>query len=191
MTQHTRPTRAEASDVANAVFDGTDAVMLSAETAVGHYPVEVVQVMDRIVRAAEVETGPAFVRRAAADDRRLSFEEAVCLSASSAAAATGASAIVAFSVRGMTARLVSKHRPAAPIISFTPFASVRRQMALYWGVLPHTMAQIPTTDERVNEAERRLKAEGLVELGQRIVILSGTRVGQPGGTNLMKLHEVG
>ena len=191
MTQHTRPTRAEASDVANAVFDGTDAVMLSAETAVGHYPVEVVQVMDRIVRAAEVETEPAFVRRAAADDRRLSFEEAVCLSASSAAAATGASAIVAFSVRGMTARLVSKHRPAAPIISFTPFASVRRQMALYWGVLPHTMAQISTTDERVNEAERRLKAEGLVEPGQCIVILSGTRVGQPGGTNLMKLHEVG
>ena len=190
MTQHVRPTRAEASDVANAVFDGTDAVMLSAETAVGQYPVEVVQVMDRIVRAAEVETGPGFVRRASTDNTCLTFEEAICLSASSAAAATGAHAIVAFSERGMTARLMSKQRPAAPIIGFTPFEPIRRRMALYWGLLPYTMIQIPTTDERVSEAERRLKTEGLVTAGQRIVILSGTRIGQPGGTTLMKLHEV-
>ena len=190
MTQHLRPTRAEASDVANAVFDGTDAVMLSAETAVGHYPVEVVQVMDRIIRAAEVETGPCFVRRSQGEQGQDSIPEAISLSAYSAAATIGASAIVAFSERGTTARLVSKQRPVAPIIALTPFEAVRRQMALYWGVLPHTVPQIPTTDERVNEAERRLKAEGLVRSGQRIVILSGTRIGQPGGTNLMKLHEV-
>ena len=190
MTRQVRPTRAEASDVANAVFDGTDAVMLSAETAVGQHPVEVVQVMDRIVRAAEVETGPGFVRRVQADLGALPFDEAICLSAFSAAAAVGAGAIVAFSERGTTARFMSKQRPNAPIIAFTPSASTRRQMALYWGVLPHTMEQIPTTDERVNEAERRLKAEGLVKTGQRLVILSGTRVGHPGGTNLMKLHEV-
>jgi len=190
MTRQVRPTRAEASDVANAVFDGTDAVMLSAETAVGQYPVEVVQVMDRIVRAAEVETGPGFVRRVQADQGYLPLEEAICLSASSAAASTGAGAIVAFSERGTTARFMSKQRPNAPIIAFTPCESIRRKMALYWGVMPHTMEQIPTTDERVNEAERRLKAEGLVKTGQRLVILSGTRIGQPGGTNLMKLHEV-
>ena len=190
MTQHLRPTRAEASDVANAVFDGTDAVMLSAETAIGQYPVEVVRVMDRIVRAAEVETGPGFVRRSQAEKGQVSFPEAISTSAWSAAAAIGASAIVAFSEMGMTARLVSKQRPAAPIIAFTPFGPVRQQMALYWGVLPHTMPQIPQTDERINEAERRLKGEGLVKPGQRIVILSGTRIGQPGGTNLMKLHEV-
>ncbi len=190
MTQHLRPTRAEASDVANAVFDGTDAVMLSAETAIGQYPVEVVRVMDRIVRAAEVETGQGFIRRSQAEKGQVSFPEAICTSAWSAAAAIGASAIVAFSEMGMTARLVSKQRPAAPIIAFTPFGPVRRQMALYWGVLPHTMPQISQTDERVHEAERRLKAEGLVKPGQRIVILSGTRIGQPGGTNLMKLHEV-
>ena len=190
MTRQVRPTRAEASDVANAVFDGTDAVMLSAETAVGQHPVEVVQVMDRIVRAAEVETGPAFVRRVQADLGALPFDEAICLSAFSAAAAVGAGAIVAFSERGTTARFMSKQRPNAPIIAFTPSASTRRQMALYWGVLPHTMEQIPTTDERINEGERRLKAEGLVKTGQRLVILSGTRVGHPGGTNLMKLHEV-
>jgi len=97
---------------------------------------------------------------------------------------------VAFSELGLTARLISKQRPAAPIIAFTPFESIRQRMALYWGVIPHTMQQIAQTDERVDEAERRLKAEGLVKPGQRIVILSGTRIGQPGRTNLMKLHEV-
>jgi pyruvate kinase len=190
MTQHLRPTRAEASDVANAVFDGTDAVMLSAETAIGKHPVEVVRVMDRIVRAAEEEARPEFVRRSGSEKGAVSFPEAVSTAGSFAAAAVGANAIVAFSEIGMTARLVSKQRPAAPIISFTPFERIRRQMALYWGVIPHTMRQIQQTDERVDEAERRLKEEGLVKKGERIVILSGTRISQPGGTNLMKLHEV-
>jgi pyruvate kinase len=190
MTQHMRPTRAEASDVANAVFDGTDAVMLSAETAIGKHPVEVVRVMDRIIRAAEEGTQPEFVRRTESGKGTVSFPEAISTSASSAAAAVGANAIVAFSEMGMTARLVSKQRPAAPIISFTPLERIRRQMALYWGVIPHTMRQIEQTDERVDEAERRLKGEGLVKKGERIVILSGTRISQPGGTNLMKLHEV-
>lgn len=191
MTRSPRPTRAEASDVANAVFDGTDAVMLSAETAIGQYPVEAVRVMDRIVRTAEVETGPRFVRRAQPDQGRVSVPEAISTSAFTAAAAIGASAIVVFSEKGMTARLVSKQRPAAPIIAFTPFEVVRQRMALYWGVVPHTMVQIEHTDERISEAERRLKEEGLAKSGQRIVILSGTRIGWPGGTNLMKLHEVG
>jgi pyruvate kinase len=189
MTQHPRPTRAEASDVANAVFDGTDAAMLSAETAIGKHPVEAVRVMDRIIRAAEEGTRPEFVRRSESE-KSVSFPEAVSTSASFAAAAIGANAIVAFSEMGMTARLVSKQRPTAPIISFTPLERIRRQMALYWGVIPHTMRQIQQTDERVDEAERRLKEEGLVKKGERIVILSGTRISQPGGTNLMKLHEV-
>ena len=190
MTQHLRPTRAEASDVANAVFDGTDAVMLSAETAIGKHPVEVVRVMDRIIRAAEEATRPEFVRRSENEIGSVSFPEAICTAASSAAAAVGANAIVAFSETGMTARLVSKQRPVTPIISFTPSERIRRQMALYWGVIPHTMRQVEQTDERVDEAERRLKEEGLVKKGEHIVILSGTRISQPGGTNLMKLHEV-
>jgi pyruvate kinase len=190
MTQHLRPTRAEASDVANAVFDGTDAVMLSAETAIGAHPVETVQVMDRIIRAAEEGSEPGVVPKRHSDFGNMSFPEAICTAASSAAAATTASAIVAFSELGSTARLISKQRPAAPIIAFTPFDPVRRQMALYWGVQPHTMQQITQTDERIHEAERRLKAEGLVKPGERIVILSGTRIGQPGGTNLIKLQEV-
>ena len=98
---------------------------------------------------------------------------------------------MAFSERGTTARLLSKQRPDASIISLTPFESVRKRMALYWGVIPHTMRQIAQTDERIDEAERRLKTEGLATTGQRIVILSGTRIGQPGETNLMKLHKVG
>lgn len=191
MTQHLRPTRAEASDVANAVFDGTDAVMLSAETAIGAHPVETVQVMDRIIRAAEEGSEPGVVPKRQTDLGDMSFPEAICTAASSAAAAITASAIVAFSELGWTARLISKQRPAAPIIAFTPFETVRRQMALYWGVLPHTMQQIDQTDERVHEAERRLKAEGLVKTGERIVILSGTRIGQPGGTNLIKLQKIG
>jgi len=190
MTHHMRPTRAEASDVANAVFDGTDAVMLSGETAIGTHPVETVRVMDRIIRAAEKGTSHKFVRRSDTISNEVTFPEAICTSASSAAAALDASVIVAFSELGTTARLLSKQRPTAPIIAFTPFEPVRQQMALYWGVLPHTMRQIDQTDERVHEAERRLKAEGLVKTGERIVILSGTRIGQPGGTNLMKLHEV-
>lgn len=194
MTQRARPTRAEASDVANAVFDGTDAVMLSAETAVGCHPIEVVHVMDRIVRAAEEEaerSGEARVgRRGEPTVSRISFPEAICEAASAAAAVTKASAIVAFSEGGPTALLMSKQRPAAPILALTPFEPVRRRMALYWGTVPHTVPQIDATDERVREAERRLKQEGLVMSGQRIAILSGTVVGQPGGTNFLKLHEV-
>lgn len=190
MTQHPHPTRAEASDVANAVFDGTDAVMLSAETAMGRYPVEAVQVMARIVRAAEEAKEPGIVRRAETGQGHVSFPEAICAAASSAAVATGASAIVAFTESGATVQLLSKQRPPSPVIAFTPFESVRQRMALYWGVVPHTMPLIAETDKRISEVERRLKGEGLAKTGQRIVIVSGALAGQRGGTNLMKLHEV-
>jgi pyruvate kinase len=191
MTRNLRPTRAEASDVANAVFDGTDAVMLSGETAIGDHPTETVQVMARIICAAEkAGAEPGAIRRPDMPRTDVSFPEAICASACAAAAAVGASAIVAFSETGATARLMSKQRSPAPIISFTPFEPVRRRMALYWGVIPHTMLEIDQTDERVHQAERRVKAEGLASAGQRIVILSGTRIGETGGTNLMKLHEV-
>lgn len=191
MTQNPRPTRAEASDVANAVFDGTDAVMLSAETAVGRYPDESVRVMDRIVRAAEEGKEPGMIRRAEPSRRPASFPEAICAAASSAATSTGASALVAFSQSGMTVHLVSKQRPTTPIIAFTPVEQVRQRMALCWGVLPYTMPLIEQTDTRISEVERRLKSEGLAKTGDIIVIVSGALVGQRGGTNLMKLHEVG
>jgi pyruvate kinase len=191
MTEHARPTRAEASDVANAVFDGTDAVMLSAETAAGRHPVEAVRVMDRIVRAAEEGAEPGVVR---VTDRapavRDSLPEAMCAAACSAVNTVNADAVVAFSESGATARLMSKQRPAAPIVAVTPSDTVRRRMALYWGVVPLTMPRIEQTDARVHEIERRLKEKGLAKSGQRLVILSGTIMGQRGGTNVMKLHEV-
>ncbi|HKN86679.1 MAG TPA: pyruvate kinase [Nitrospiraceae bacterium] len=191
MTHNPRPTRAEASDVANAVFDGTDAVMLSAETAVGRYPDETVRVMDRIVRAAEEGKEPGMIRRAEPSHGPASFPEAICAAASSAASSTGASALVAFSQSGMTVHLMSKQRPTTPIIAFTPVEQVRQRMALCWGVLPYTMPLIEQTDARISAVERRLKAEGLAKTGDRIVIVSGALVGLRGGTNLMKLHEVG
>lgn len=190
MTQALRPTRAEASDVANAVFDGTDAVMLSAETAIGAYPAETVQVMDRIVRAAEQETEPGVILKRHTDSDAPSFPEAISAAASSAARAIAAGAIVAFSERGATARLMSKQRPSAPILAVTPFEIVRRRMVLYWGVRPCTMPQIQQTDTRITETLRRLTRAGLLKTGEKIVIVSGTRVGQPGGTNLVKLQEV-
>jgi len=192
MTRHPSPTRAETSDVANAIFDGTDAVMLSAETACGQYPVESIQVMDRIVRAAEDEivhlsVGP--VERSAGHEHR-SIPEAMCASAATAAAETQAAAIAAFSESGMTARLLSKQRPVAPIVAFTPHDPVRRRMALYWGVLPRLMERVHDPDDRVNAVEHRLVEERLAGSGDCIVLLSGTVARQLGGTNTMKLHRI-
>ena len=192
MTQHPSPTRAEASDVANAIFDGTDAVMLSAETARGQYPVESVQVMDRIVRAAEGEPGflnVGPVERSTGRERR-SIPEAMCEAAASAAAATQAAAIATFSESGSTARLLSKQRPVAPIVAFTPHDPVQRRMALYWGVLPRMMAKVQDPDDRILAVERRLVEETLARLGDCVVVVSGTLTGQLGGTNAMKLHRI-
>jgi len=183
------PTRAEASDVANAVFDGTDAVMLSGETARGRYPVETVAVMDRIVRAAEAER-----RLAPAVDRppgeTETIAEAMCRAAASAAATTGAVALAALTESGMTARLLSKQQPAAPIVAFTPHEPVCRRMALYWGVTPRLMQWVPDADEQVAEINRRLKIERLAVAGDRVVLLAGTVAGRLGGTNVMKLHVI-
>ncbi len=191
MTQAMRPTRAEASDVANAVFDGSDALMLSAETAVGAHPIETLQVMDRIIRAAEAGSGPGVVLKRRADVEHLSIPEATCAAASFAASATDATAIVAFSESGTTVRLISKHRPGAPILAFTPADPIKRRMALYWGVRSFVMSRIGENDPRIHEAEQRLKAEGLISRGDKIVSVSGTMAGQTGGTNLVKLNEIG
>jgi pyruvate kinase len=190
MTHATRPTRAEASDVANAIFDGTDAVMLSAETASGTYPIETVQVMDRIVRAAEAECGLGMHRTRQTDLDDLSIPEAICVAASSAARAISASAIVAFTEQGPTARLLSKQRPGAPILALTVNESVRQRTALYWGVQALMMPEVEHTDVRLEEAERLLKMATLVRTGDRVVLVSGTSAARPGGTNLIKLHEV-
>ena len=182
------PTRAEASDVANAIFDGTDGVMLSGETASGQYPIEAVRVMDRIIRAAEAE--PRYRMAIGAPARDMSIPAAICTAAASASAAVNASVLAVLSESGTTARLVSKQRPEAPIVAFTPHPPVRRRMALLWGVEPRLMASIDNADAQVVEVEQRLKQDKLLQAGSRLVLLSGTAAGHPGGTNVMKIHEV-
>jgi pyruvate kinase len=127
-------------------------------------------------------------RSAAREDRSIS--EAMCAAAASAAAATEAAAIATFSESGTTARLLSKQRPAAPIVAFTPHDLVRQRMALYWGVLPRLLARIQDPDDRVHAVEHRLVEETLVGTGDCVVLLSGTVAGQLGGTNTMKLHRI-
>jgi pyruvate kinase len=195
MTENRRPTRAEASDVANAVFDGTDAVMLSEETAIGRYPVESVETMARIVEAAEAGIMSTDTHLFAAKRRTpvtvpASFPAATCAAGARAAEETGARVIVAFTESGTTARLLSKERPAVPIIAYTPHETVRRRMALFWGVVPKSMRTIQNTDELIRELERSLREEKLAEVGDRIVIVTGAPVGTRGSTNLMKLHIV-
>ena len=191
MTRALRPTRAEASDVANAVFDGSDAVMLSAETAIGDHPVETVDVMDRIIRTAEAGTEPGVLLDRHAPVKRCSIPESICAAAAFSAKAIHASTIVAFTESGATARLLSKQRPNAPILALTPSEQIRQRMALYWGVRPFTTSHIEDSDARIHEAERRLKIEGLVDRGNKVVIVSGSMAGETGGTNLLKLHEIG
>ncbi|MBX3326838.1 MAG: pyruvate kinase [Nitrospira sp.] len=191
MTKATRPTRAEASDVANAVFDGSDAVMLSAETAVGAYPVEVVQVMDRLIRAAEDTTEPGVTIKTDPGRDNLSLAEAISAAAAFAARSVHAKAIVAFTESGTTAQLISKHRPTSPLLAFTPSETIRRQMALYWGVRPFPMAQGGPPEAWLAEAEQRLMAEHLCSPGDIVAVVSGTMAGQVGGTNMLKLHEIG
>ena len=188
MTASPRPTRAEASDVANAVLDGTDAVMLSGETASGRYPVEAVETMARIVAAAEQGQEQAPIPAQAPSPTP--FPAAVCAAGARAARETGARVVVAFTESGTTARLLSKERPPVPIVAYTPHDAVRRRMALYWGVLPRAMRTIPNTDELIRELERSLREEKLAGSGDRIVILLGAPAGTRGGTNLMKLHTI-
>jgi len=188
MTASPRPTRAEASDVANAVLDGTDAVMLSGETASGRYPVEAVETMARIVAAAEQGQEQAPIPAQAPSPTP--FPAAVCAAGARAARETGARVVVAFTESGTTARLLSKERPPVPIVAYTPHEAVRRRMALCWGVLPRAMRTIPNTDELIRELERSLREEKLASAGDRIVILMGAPVGERGSTNLMKLHTI-
>jgi pyruvate kinase len=189
MTANPRPTRAEASDVANAVFDGTDAVMLSEETAVGRYPVETVETMVRIVEAAE--EGDSGKITDVPVRFPVSFPLAACAAGARAATETAAKVIVVFTETGMTARLLSTEQPTVPIIAYTPHEAVRRRMALYKGVVPRSMRRISNTDELIRELERSLRDEKFAQTGDRIVVLLGAKTGTSGSTSLIKLHTIG
>lgn len=193
MVTHTRPTRAEVADVTAAIFDGADAIMLSAETATGRYPAEAVEVMARIAERAEQAVLAQEPSRRRREGRRapVGFPEAVSDAAASAARVLDARAIVAFTQSGFSARLMSQERPAMPIIAFTPFVSVQRRLALTWGVTSRLIRKVETTDEMVEEVEATLLGDGTVCADDVLVIISGSPMWVTGTTNLMKIHRVG
>jgi len=186
MTQHMRPTRAETTDVANAVIDGTDALMLSAETATGKYPVESVRMMDRIIRHTESiwEGESSYVRGN-------TFAEATADAACGAASDIRAKFVVAFTQSGFTARLLSKFRPKVPVIALTPDEETRNRVCLYWGITPMIMKLPATTDEMIDGIEKVLLEKRLVKKGDAVVITSSSPLTTQGKTNFMKLHRIG
>jgi pyruvate kinase len=192
MVHHIRPTRAEVSDVATAIFDGADAIMLSAETATGRFPAETVAVMARIAERAE-----RALSRSPADQRRgeraepYGFPEATSQAACHAARVLHAKAIVAFTQSGFTARLISEERPDVPILALTPFPEVQRRLGLYWGVGSRLIRKVETTDEMLDEIETTLLADGAVRNNDVLVIISGSPMWVTGTTNLLKFHRVG
>jgi pyruvate kinase len=188
MTENPRPTRAEASDVANAIFDGSDAVMLSAETATGKYPVEAVGMMARIIEEAEASI-QEFPRPAGTE--RLKVAETVAELVCHASRELHMKVIAVFTHSGFTARLVSRYRPLVPIVAFSPEATTRRRMALLWGVTPKSIADIKKIDALPAIAEKRLVEERLVKKGDVIGIVAGTPMGRRGTTNFMKFHVIG
>ena len=192
MIEHPRPTRAEASDVANAIFDGTDAVMLSGETAVGKYPVAVVQMMDRIVREAEseLEFTPDHRRRRRAEELPLDFPDAIADAAGRVAVDIQAAAIVAFTQTGFTAQLISKYRPTHPVFAFTSHDRVLCRLCLHWGIYPRRIDFVADTDQMITKIDKMLCAEGHVQAGDNLVILAGMPPTQQGTTNLLRLHQV-
>jgi len=186
MKENLRPTRAEATDVANAVLDGTDALMLSAETASGEYPIEAFLMMERIIRHTEQ------TEKIASDYiRGNSYAEALADAACRASDDIGAKVLVAFTRSGFTARLVSKFRPKIPIIAFTPDHTIMSRLPLYWGVIPKYMRPLANTDQMLREAEHALLKEKIVRKGDRVVIIASSPLSTKAKTNFMKLHQIG
>jgi pyruvate kinase len=188
MIENPRPTRAEASDVANAVFDGTDAVMLSAETASGRYPREAVAIMSRIVIEAESNMAE-FTQPRRRDRRGLSIAETICESIAHAAEDLPMGAIAVFTESGNTARMISKYRPPAIIYAFTHVESVARRTHLFWGVQPMRCRQALSAEQMVNVAERDLLRQGVLKSGDVLGVVAGTRQAS-GSTNFLRLHTV-
>jgi pyruvate kinase len=189
MTKAPRPTRAEVTDVANAVLAGTDAVMLSAETAMGEFPFEAVRTMARICSTVEegmiTQAGVAFIAGTE------SFASAVARAAVEAADNLGISTIVAFTESGNTARLLSKYRPAARIIAFTPDEATLKRMALYRAVSPHPFGRRDYTDVMIAAAEKFLEKEEICARGEAVVMVAGIPPNVRASTNLMKIHVIG
>ncbi len=189
MVENPNPTRAEVSDVANAVLDGTDAVMLSEETAIGEYPIRAVETMDRTTRAAEdifpFERPPSLQK-----ETSVTPEEGVARAACGLAREVDAAAIVVLTQSGSTARQVARWRPRRPVLALTPEPSTHQRLALVWGVVPRLMKPASHLDELEIEARRIVLESGLVGKGGRVVITAGLPLHEPGTTNLVRVMQV-
>jgi pyruvate kinase len=189
MVENPRPTRAEASDVANAIFDGSDSVMLSAETASGRYPREAVAIMARIVVEAECNIADFVQFRRRREHHSLSIAETICESIAHSAEDLPMGAIAVFTETGNSARMISKYRPKAPIFAFTHIVPVVQRLNLYWGVHPVRCRQAKSAEQMVTMAEQDLVSRGVLKPGDVIGVVAGTRQAS-GSTNLMRLHIV-
>ncbi|MDC0700929.1 MULTISPECIES: pyruvate kinase [Priestia] len=191
MQRNPRPTRAEASDVANAIFDGTDAIMLSGETAAGSYPVEAVQTMHSIASRAEQALNYSEILQQRSKQVGPSITDAIGQSVVHTALNLNASAIVAPTESGYTAKIVSKYRPQSPIVAVAANDSVARRLSLVWGVTPVVGERVNTIDDMLDHAVNDAVKTGIVAHGDLVVITAGVPVGESGATNLMKVQVVG
>ena len=191
MIANPRPTRAETSDVANAILDGTDAVMLSGETAAGLHPVEAVKVMDRVAR--DIESEPTLKVRGVSTEiasLRDNLPDAIGQAASQVAVNVDAAAILAFTQTGSTAALIAKHQPVLPIIAVTPNRHVKRHLALYRGVNPLLVDIQGTTEAQIEAVEKAVLDRKILQPGDIVIITMGSPLSAPGTTNLLKIHQL-
>jgi len=189
MVDHTQPTRAEVTDVVNAIYDGTDAVMLSEETASGQFPVEAFQMMAKIAQSAEEEfPHPLFLRRET--DEGMNLQKAITYAASLLADKVGAKVITTPTESGSTARWVSKLRPRQPILALSQHLSTVRRLNLCWGVYPVLISGWKDTDDMLERSKKMPKELGMARKGDKIVIIAGVPISIPGTTNLIKVEMV-
>ncbi len=193
MRENPVPTRAEASDVANAIFDGTDAVMLSGETAAGRYPVESVRMMVRIIQAAEAGDldGEQAMWQQPAGAAPIDTEDAIGRAAAATVKYVGAKAVVVFTRSGRSALKISKYRPDASIVAFTPAEVPQRRMALYRGVVPRLLVEVDTIDEMIREVDRALTRLSLAKPGDPVLLLCGAPMQVHPPSNTMLIHTLG
>jgi pyruvate kinase len=190
MIENPRPTRAEASDVVNAILDGTDAVMLSGETAVGRYPVEAAETMAVICANAEAHLPQGRLLHDGSHTHE-TITESISCAAVEIADEVGARAIITATMSGTTARMVARHRPSIPILAVTPNQTTLSRLALVWGVQPVRVAEFNTTDDMVQVMVRAAREQGLVAWGDPVVLTAGIPFGSGGETNMLKVHVVG
>jgi pyruvate kinase len=191
MIHKPRPTRAEASDVANAVFDGTDAVMLSAETASGSYPVESVSMMDAIVRDAESNYDIWGHYQDLPREAQHGDALSICWAARELAHDRAVTAIVVFTETGRTALLASKSRPHVPLFAFTPVQETFQRLSMYWGITPFLVPYAYSVEQMISIVEEAVLSRSLLERGQEIVLISGLPVGAMRRPNFTLLHTLG